>query len=129
MANYITRYGYSSEVDESNFEKVAADLIEELRTEEHEEPDDEHIQVSIRNEHWSITAQVSGLITFDNIDLPEGSESELPEKMYLRNIPDSELVKLWLSVLQENQENLLSSNWVQYKELPEYSIYFYRERA
>ncbi len=126
MTTYMTRYGYSSQIDESNFEKVAADLIEELRTEQYEEPDDEHTQVSISNEHWSITAQVSGLITFDNIDMLEGNESEMPENMYLRNISDSKLTRLWLSVVENNPINLLSSNWVQLEQLPEYSIDFYR---
>jgi len=129
MANYITRYGYTSEVDGNNIEKVTIDLIKELRTEEHEKPDDEHTQVAIGNEHWAITAQVSGLITFDNIALFEGNESEIPENMYLRNISDTELANLWLALVENNVEKLKSSNWVQYEELPEYTIDYYREKA
>jgi hypothetical protein len=129
MATYITRYGYSSDITEANFEKVVEDLLEELRTEEYEEPDDEHTQVSIGTEHWSVTAQVSGLITFDNIDLLEGNASELPENMYLRNISDSDLKEIWLAILVNDKKKLLSFNWVKFEQLPEYTIDYYREKA
>lgn len=76
-------------------QKVINDLIEELRTEKFEEQDDEHTQVSIGNEHYAVTAQVSGLITFDNMDVLEGLESLLPEVVYLRDIPDDDLKTIW----------------------------------
>ena len=129
MANYLTRCGYSAEINESNFEKITKSLVEELRTEEHDEPDDEHTQVSVGNEHWSITAQVSGLITFDNIDILEGVESELPESMYLRNISDAELVRLWWALVQDNVSILTESNWCSFEELPAYEDDFYRAKA
>lgn len=69
-------------------------LIKDLQTEKFEEPDDEHTQASISNDHWGVTAQVSGLVCFDNFDLLSGRESDLPEEMFLRYIPDAELKKI-----------------------------------
>lgn len=37
-----------------------------------EEPYDEHTQVPVGNENYSVTAQVSGLITLDKMDTLEG---------------------------------------------------------
>ena len=83
MATINTRYGYSAPVSDPNDEWITRKLIAELRTEQFDEPDNDHTQVSVGNEHWAVTAQVSGLITFDNMDLLEGEESDLPETMYL----------------------------------------------
>src|SRR5262245_31442532 len=97
MATIKTRYGYSQPVSDPDDLWITRKLIAELRTEQFEEPDDEHTQVSVGNEHWAVTAQVSGLITFDNMDLLESEESDLPEEMHLRNIPDEQLVRIWRS--------------------------------
>jgi hypothetical protein len=128
-ASYQTRYGYSDSVDESNSQKVMSDLLEELRTEEFEEPDDEHTQVSIGNEHYSVTAQVSGLITFDNMDVLEGLKSPLPEVLYLRDIPDEDLRAIWRAVIAQDEKTIFSYPWAQLDDLQPYCRDFYRSAA
>ena len=126
MAEILTRYGHSESVDDPNSEWITRKLISELRTEHFDTPDDEHTQVSVSNEHWSVTAQVSGLITFDNMDLLEGEPSELPETMHLRDIPDSELIELWQAVIRSDEEAFMRPVWKAIDELPPYERDFYR---
>ena len=125
-ASYQTRYGYSDVVDKSNLQKVMNDLIEELRTEKFEEQDDEHMQVSIGNEHYAVTAQVSGLITFDNMDVLEGLESSLPEVVYLRDIPDDDLKTIWRAVVAQDEKIIFSYPWAQFDDLQPFERDFYR---
>jgi len=126
MANIITRYGHSQPVTDPNDSWVTRKRIAELRTEQFDEPDDEHTQVSVGNEHWAVTAQVSGLITFDNIDLLEGEESDLPEVMHLRDIPDEQLVCIWQAVVLGDKNSLLEHPWKALSELPPYVRDYYR---
>jgi hypothetical protein len=129
MANINTRYGYSQPVNDPNDDWITRRLIAELRTEQFDEPDNEHTQVSVGNEHWAVTAQVSGLITFDNIDLLEGEESDLPETMYLRDIPDEQLIRIWQAVVRGDRKALLSHPWKPLDALPPYESDYYRGQA
>jgi hypothetical protein len=128
-ASYQTRYGHSDSVDKSSLQKVMSDLLEELRNEMFEEPDDEHTQVSIGNEHYSVTAQVSGLITFDNMDVLEGLESHLPEVLYLRDVSDEDLRTIWRAVVAQDETAIFSYPWAPLDELQPYSRDFYRSAA
>jgi hypothetical protein len=129
MATINTRYGCSQPVGDPNDEWITRRLITELRTEQFDEPDDEHTQVSVGNEHWAVTAQVSGLITFDNMDLLEGEESDLPAEMHLRDIPDEQLIHIWQAVVRGDKEALLEHPWKPLSDLPPYVRDFYRGRA
>jgi hypothetical protein len=129
MATINTRYGYSQPVSDPTDDWVIRKLIAELRSEQFDEPDDEHTQVSVGNEHWAVTAQVSGLITFDNMDLLEGEESDLPEEMHLRDIPDEQLIRIWQAVVRGDKDALLDHPWKALTELPPYVRDFYRSGA
>jgi hypothetical protein len=128
MASINTRYGHSQAVSDPTDEWIIGRLIAELRTEQFDEPDDEHTQVSVVNEHWCVTAQVSGLITFDNMDLLEGEESALPETMHLRDIPDEQLIRIWQAVVREDEEALLDHPWQTLECLPPYVSDYYRSK-
>lgn len=127
MAGYYTRYGFKGELDAENMETVFGDLIEELKTEQFDVPDDEHTQVSIGSPHWSVTAQVSGLIIFDNLDFYAGIASELPENMYLRDIDDAQLKSIWRAVADEDVETLKTFQWVSREKLTPFQMDFYRK--
>lgn len=129
MAVIQTRYGHSQQISNPNDQWITRALIAELRTEQFDEPDDEHTQVSVGNEHWAVTAQVSGLITFDNLDLLEGDESDLPEVMHLRNLPDEQLIRIWQAVVRCDQETLLEYPWQALSELPPFEKNWYRNGA
>lgn len=126
MPSIHTRYGYSQRVTEPDDDWITRRLIAELRSEQFEEIDDEHTQVSVGNEHWAVTAQVSGLITFDNIDLLEGKPSHLPENMHLRDIPDEQLIRIWQAVVRGDERALLDHPWASLDELPPYVSDYYR---
>jgi|GEM_PF-1847202 len=126
MASILSRYGHSERIRTPDDPWVTKRLLAELRTEQFDEPDDEHTQVAVSNEHWAVTAQVSGLVTFDNLDLLEGVESDLPESMYLRDIPDDQLIAIWQAVVREDRPLLLSYPWRSLDQLPPYVKDFYR---
>lgn len=126
MCIYYTRYGHCDDVSIANEELVIAELLNELRREHFDVPDDEHTQVSISNGRWSVTAQVSGLITFDNLDIVEGVPSDLPETLYLRDVPDNLIKEIWRAVIREDRAALLSPPWVSFEELPPFEKDYYR---
>lgn len=126
MAEIITRYGHSQLVNDPDCDWITRRLLMELRTELFDEPDDEHTQVSVGNEHWAVTAQLSGLVTFDNLDLLEGVNSDLPESMHMRDIPDEALISIWQAVVREDLASLLSHPWLDFDDLPPYSGDYYR---
>jgi hypothetical protein len=128
MAPINTRYGSSQPVSDPHDPWITRKLIAELRTEQFDVPDDEHTQVSVGNEHWAVTAQISGLITFDNIDLLEGEDSDMPEAMHLRDIPDAQLIRIWQAVVCGDEVALLEHRWRSLDELPPYERDYYRER-
>lgn len=129
MAQILTRYGHSENVTDPTHAWVTRRLLADLRTEQFDEPDDEHTQVSVGNEHWAVTAQVSGLVTFDNLDLLEGVDSNLPETLYMRDIPDETLIALWQAVIREDQHALMSYPWCTRDTLPPYVRDYYRQET
>jgi hypothetical protein len=126
MADIKTRYGHTQPVNDPNDPWVTRKLLAELRTEHCDEPDDEHTQVAVGNEHWAVTAQVSGLVTFDNLDLLDGDESDLPEQMFLRDLPDEQLIRIWQAVVRGDKEALLDHPWKSFDELPPHVSDYYR---
>jgi hypothetical protein len=126
MATIKTRYGAMLPVNDPHDPWITRKLIAELRTEEFDEPDDEHTQVSVDNEHWAVTAQVSGLITLDNLDLIRGRESDFPEAMRLRDIPDEQLIGMWQAVVRGDNASFLGLPWKPLSELPPYARDYYR---
>src|SRR5262245_61895264 len=89
MAHFYARYGDHGAIEPSSAEAVFARLLHELRNEPADGRDVEHTQVSVSNGHWAVTAEVGGLVTFDNIDILESEPSDLPEWMCLQNPDDS----------------------------------------
>jgi hypothetical protein len=129
MARIKTRYGYSELVSDPDDPWITGKLIAELRTEQFDEPDDEHTQVSVANEHWAVTAQVSGLITRENLAVLQGEVSDVPEAMHLRDIPDEQLIRIWRAVVRGDTVALLGYPWTHLSDLPPYVRDYYRDGA
>ena len=128
MATIKTRYGHTETISDPNDQWIFSKLIHELNSEQFEQPDEEHMQVAVGNEHWAITAQVSGLITFDNIDLLEGLSSELPEEMFLRDIPDEQVIDLWQTTVRNDKQAFLAHPWKSsLDQLPPFKHNYYRK--
>jgi hypothetical protein len=102
-------------------------LAAELRQEAPEEPAYEQTQVSISNEYWIVTAQVSGLVSFDKAGITVGEDSILPDSMHLSDIPDKVLFDIWSAVIEENKEKLLSFEWRKLEDLPPYKGDYYKK--
>jgi hypothetical protein len=129
MPTITTRYGYSQAINDPNDDWITRKLMAELRTEQFDEPDDEHTQVSVANEQWAVTAQVSGLITLDRIGLREVGESDVPETMHLRDIPDEQLIRIWQAVVRGDSKALLEHPWQPLSALAPYVSDWYRRGA
>jgi hypothetical protein len=125
-ASYRTRYGKRGKITSKNRVEVMRQLTAELRMEAPEEPVYEQTQVSISNEIWIVTAQVSGLISFDKADITEGEDSTLPDSMHLSDITDKVLFDIWSAVIEKNTEKLLSFEWRKLEELPPYKGDYYK---
>ena len=69
--------------------------------------------------------QVSGRLTLDNLALLEGEESDLPERMHLRDIPDEQLVRIWQAVVRGDKQALLEHSVVANERLPPYVRDYY----
>jgi hypothetical protein len=123
---YKTRYGNSAELPDAMFGTVARGLLDELKAEPDTGPDDDHTEVSISNEHWSMSAQVSGLITFDNLYLLEGFPSDLPEQMFLRDVPDDTLTAIWRATASGDAAGLMAFGWLPFEQLAPFAQHYYR---
>ena len=72
-----TRYGAQERFDsEADIASVVERLLNELETEQHEVPDDEHTQIAISNGDWSLTIHVSGLMELGALGWITGSPDD-----------------------------------------------------
>jgi hypothetical protein len=70
-----TRYGaMETYTDDARIPEAVAFLIEELETEQFDEPDDEHYQVAVGHGDWAVTVTVTvyGLMILDDMRGPPG---------------------------------------------------------
>jgi len=103
-------------------------LATELRQNVTEVTDYDHTHVSIGNEHWTVSAQVSGLISFENAEIPQKEDPNLTDSMHLSDIPDKVLFDIWSAVIEENKDKLLSFEWRKLEDLPPYKGDYYKKR-
>jgi hypothetical protein len=129
-----SRYGAQSLYTESDDPKqVARELIDELRTEEFEEPDDEHTEVSISRDDWAISVVVFGRVTLQDLSWITGNETDNPKNakhmvddLHMRDVPDDKLVALMADLARGNIDRVRSANWLTNEQLPPYVRPFYR---
>ena len=125
MAVIFSRYGASYQITDPNDPWIIRRLIQDLRTEQHDEPDDEHDQVSVGNDRWGVTAQVSGLITLERMDQLDGKAATATTR-HLRDIPDEQLVLIWQAIVRDDDDALLGQPWQSLDELPPPTTDYYR---
>jgi hypothetical protein len=58
----MNRYG-----DDADIPTVVDDLLGELETEQFEEPDNEHAEVSVRFQEWALSVHVSGQMSLQDL--------------------------------------------------------------
>ena len=132
-----SRYGAQSLYTlADNPEKIARGLLNELRTEQFEEPDDEHTEVSISREDWAISVTVFGRVTLIDLSWITGSENDHPknarhmmDNLYMRDVPDDKLIQLMAALVRGEIDRVRSADWRTAAKLPPYVRPYYREPA
>ena len=121
-----SRYGLLSEHDVvvSAIEPILWELVNELRVEQFEQPDDEHTQVAVAAGAWSISVYVSGLVELENLETGDGSGWS----RYLRDVPDRDLLELLVHLAQHDFQKVHAAGWCAFEDLPAYERDFYRSR-
>ena len=124
-----TRYGAMLKVEDSGkAAEVVDDLLEELSTEEFEEPDDEHTQVALCHSDWSLTAQVSGLLTLDDLSWITAGRSvdEMIPSLYLRATSRGQVRDLLLAMAEGRLDEVKRAGWREYDLVPPWTKDLFR---
>ena len=127
------RYGgqhiYRSDADAR---AICEQLLRELRHEEHyPELDDEHTDVSLTCGDWAISVNVSGRVTLKNTAWVKSKNrrvaiNSIPD-LYMRDVPDEELVPLLYNLATGNHDSVLAAKWKTEDALASYVCDFYRQ--
>jgi hypothetical protein len=129
-----SRYGAQTlYTDLDNVEEIARKLIDELKTEQFEEPDDEHTDVSIYRDDWAISVSVYGRVTLSDMSWITGSRKDNPKNakymtddLYMRDVPDKQLISLMADLARGEINRVRAAEWKTLPELPPYVQSFYR---
>jgi hypothetical protein len=115
-----TRYGAMVIYpDVADIPTVIESLIRELETEHHDEPDDEHTQVAISNGDWSVTVQVSGLMTLDDLGRITGGDDDAPsEELFLRARSRGQAVEMLTLIAEGNVDRVRAGSWTPFDRVP-----------
>src|SRR5258705_250727 len=90
-----TRYGGLDNVrGGTDLHALVEGLIHELETEQFDKPDDEHYQVALVNQDWSVTVCVSGLAILDDLGWITTGAEKRSDTAYRRLRSREEAVKL-----------------------------------
>lgn len=117
-----TRYGAEEKYpDDADIPAIVESLIHELETEHYEEPDDEHTQVAISNRDWSVTVQISGLMTLDDLSRITGSDDDVPsEELFIRANSRSQAIEMLTLIAKGDIERVRSAHWTPFDKVPPY---------
>jgi hypothetical protein len=126
-----TRYGYIEKFnDNADSERITEGLIQELETEQFDEPDDEHTQIAVSYENLAVIVDISGLIILDDLSSITGSpEDILSESFYIRDLPRTEVFALLVELAKGNISKVRDMNWLSFDKLPPYERDFFRQNV
>lgn len=127
-----TRYGAMEQFDDgADIPTIVEQLIRELETEQFDEPDDEHTQVAVSNEDWSVTVQVSGLMTLSDMRLIEAMVRDpsikLPEELHIRAKSRQEAFDMLSMMARGEIEAVRSAPWSLFDQVPPYERDLFRK--
>jgi hypothetical protein len=124
-----TRYGaMKSFKDQADIPKIVEGLIEELETEQFDEPDDEHTQVAVSHGDWAVTVQVSGLMTLDDLSWITGSKKSKPvEPLYIRAKSRSEALEMLLKMARGEVDAVRAARWKPFDKAPVFKRNLFRK--
>jgi hypothetical protein len=125
-----SRYGAEEKhLDDADIPAVVERLIHELEAEFYDEPDDEHTQVAISNGDWSVTVQISGLLTLDDLGWITGCDDDVPsEELFIRAKSRSQAVEMLTRIAKGDIERVRSEQWTPFDQVPPYEADLFREK-
>jgi hypothetical protein len=126
-----TRYGAKEAYETSeDAPTVIEGLLEELETEEFDEPDNEHTEVAVSFGEWAVTAQVSGLLTQDDLRGIVESESHRPaEALYLRAVSRSQVKEILIAMAEGRLEDVRRAGWAPFDRVPPFRKDLFRKKS
>lgn len=121
-----TRYGaMESYSDDRDIPAVVEALIQELESEQFDEPDDEHYQVAISYGDWAVTVTVYGLMVLD--DMSELENGQVGPELFKRATSREEAIAL-LSMMAKGQvEEVRGAGWLPRDQVPPYERDLFRQ--
>lgn len=129
---FIVKFRYGAEEkysDDADIPAVVERLIHELETEFYDEPDDEHIQVAISNGDWSVTVQVSGLMTLDDLGWITGNDADVPlDELFIRAKSRSQAVEMLTLIARGEIEEVRSQQWTPFDRVPPHEADLFRTK-
>lgn len=130
------RYGYKETYNTTELNEIKTALtylFTSLRTEEFEEPDDEHAIVSLKNGDLYIEISVFGRVVLGDtswITTKENTDRKdakfMQEDLYMRDIEDNRLLEILTALALGEFESVFSYDWVTRDQLAPYEKDFYR---
>jgi hypothetical protein len=115
-----TRYGAMEQyTDDAKIPEAVAFLIEELETEQFDEPDDEHYQVAVCHGDWAVTATVYGLMILSDLD--SGQE------LFKRAADRDEAIELLTLLARGEVDAVRASGWTPRDQVPPWERDLFRK--
>jgi len=126
-----TRYGSEERYDDAAaIPSVVERLLQELETEQFDEPDDEHTRVSVSCGHWYVEVDVSGLLTLGETSWITGKASDVPTPdLHMRASSRSEVFDLLTKLARGDVDAVRSATWVPFEKLPPRTRDFFRGQS
>lgn len=121
-----TRYGaMESYPDDADIPAIVESLIQELETEQFEEPDDEHYQVAIRYGDWAVTVTVYGLMILD--DMRETPDGQPGPELFKRAASREEAANLLAVLARGDTQAVQGAGWVPRDRVPPWERDLFRK--
>lgn len=126
-----SRYGYTSTPTPDTYREAFAGLLQELRTERYEEPDNEHTRVGIEHGDVYIEIQVDGMVTlgdFRALFKKTRRDAITAKDVYLADVPDERMLEILMALAAGDHQTVLAAGWGPKSDLPPHTADFYRLR-
>lgn len=113
------RYGEHCEYgDDADVANVVDQLVGELETEIHDEPDDEHTQIAVTHGNWSLTVYLCGIFALDDLSwITEEGRFQSMIDLRMRVVSREQACDLLEKMARGNIEAVRQEDWVTLEEL------------
>ena len=115
--------------DDADVPAIVESLLQELETEQFEEPDNEHAEISVSYDDWALSVHVSGRLTLDDLSWITGSDDDIAIPPLCQRAASRQTVAAMLTMMAQGQLEELRAipGWVPPEQLPPYQGDFFRQ--